>query len=156
VADSTVRSILDAVVSTVAGIDGTGSYTFDLSASGAVRRGRAATPWTTNAPCAAVWTAGSEEITEGVAIGWYREETLVGVQLWVPGTDASSTEHSAQVADAVADLKAAVRADTSLGVSDVMDTLVDEVEYEGDDVQHGGMPTATVILRTRHYTTGRS
>lgn len=80
-------------------------------------------------PCASVWTANTEDVPG--CIGSYRERVTFVVDVWVRA--AKKEDVDAECLKAEADIRAAVLADTRLGLSFVQNTMPGKVQ---SDEQH--------------------
>lgn len=151
---STLRTIVEALGARLATIDGTGDYDHDLSGPGQVVIGRIADdPPVTGKAAACVWVEQVETQEEGIDLSYYYEVASIGVRVWAPSTDRDDAVLEA--IDLGRDVKAAIRADESLGgVVANLDLRVREGQYLNEPQELGAWGVGDLLVEARFETTG--
>ena len=140
---SQIRSVVGAVKTALAGINATGAYTYDLSATDRVRIG---TPDLTGSlyPCA--WIGAPELRSEhGPQLGRYRRSLTIPIWGMAATTSSSTEERGLVGADLLDDLAVALETDRTLG-GRVLDIIVQGATFDGDEVGVPGVALAVVSV----------
>lgn len=110
---SKLRQVRDAIASALAGINGSGSYSYDLSPTGRVILGPQIFP-DVSLPCVNV-TTNPFRTTPGRQLGWYTLESVTYLVGRVGADSDSSADREGNALDLANDLTLAVMADRTLG-----------------------------------------
>lgn len=119
---SHTRAIMGALKSALAGINGSGGYTYDLSATDRVKIGR---PSLTEGLSPCVWIAlGQLDSDHGPQLGRYTRTLSIDLEGRVPLDGGNTTEErELEAVDLLDDICAALEADRTLG-GRVLDLIV--------------------------------
>lgn len=110
---STDRSILARIVTVLQGINGAGSYTYDVSGTDKVQIGMVPIVPPRVPPCLFVWW--QADVNEhGQPVGWYRQTTRWGVGGYVSYSAETPQGHVNAVLDLKADVVRALETDRRL------------------------------------------
>lgn len=150
---SRLTDIKDALVTALAGINGTSPYTYDLSATGAVF---VASGFPDGAPQTCVWLFPGPIETEAAGIGiatlaqWSRRQTW-GINGFVPGA-ADTPDARIEAANALFDdIWHALHVDRQLGGNVIEMVLSEVLAFDGTDAGFAGRGvvsmTATLTWR---------
>lgn len=144
---SRTRTILGAIKSAIAGIDGSGSYTYDLSGNGVVQLGVSAGQ---EARSPAVWIClASLESENARTLGRYTRRLSVYVEAWISPTVDTPDERICAGADLLNDLCMALEANRSLvvgGSAQVRDLVVRGMSGDGNEVGAPGLAFAAAFV----------
>ena len=105
------RQILDRLIALLQGINGSGSYTYDLSGSDQIVRGRIVEP--TRIPLICIYGA-RESSTDGPSMGRLQRELTVGVLGFVATTSDDGSGRVNAALDLVGDIRTAIEANRTL------------------------------------------
>ena len=143
---ATLITVWDALITAVRGIDGSGSYTHDLSGTGAVGRVRGGQPMV--GPPFATVVFDEAPTSHDVQLGSYRRDlqfTIVGWGLTGADTDEARSEAAANMFD---DLCRACESDRTLG-GIVYEVLCNGTAFVANDAESGAQyPVAVVRVET--------
>ena len=150
---SRARSILTKIKADIQGINGTGSYNYDLSGSDQVVIGSQMNP--VRVPCVYVYcdTATASQIAGTTPLTMYSRTMQVMVVGYVAGTDDSPEELHLRTWDLLADLKVALEADRSLTVSGVDkcdDLELSMTSTDGAQIGRPSLGIAVVSLTVKY------
>lgn len=145
---SRLTDIKSALKTAIAGINGTGSYTYDLSATGAVF---VASGFPAGAPDTCVWLFPGPVSTEVAGIGtanitqWKREQTW-GVNGFVPGA-ADTPEARIEAANLLYDdIWLAILSNRTLGGNVIDINVSDVLALDGADAGFAGRGVVSMTL----------
>lgn len=145
---SRIVDVLDALVAAVAGINGTGSYTNDLSATGAVF---VASGFPQGAPDKCVWIFPGGIDTEVAGLGvanitqWKRTMTF-GVNGFIPGTADTPYARYVAAASLYDDIWTALMSNRQLGGSVIDTTISDVLALDGSDAGFPGVGVCSMTV----------
>lgn len=126
---SNTRAVLSAVKTALAGINGAGVYTFNLSADGKVQIGRPLSGDGPTPPCA--WIAvGTLDSDHGPRIGRYTRNLTIDVMAFAPAESDTTEARQFVGADLLDDICAALEASRTLGGL-VVDLIVRAGTFNG-------------------------
>lgn len=138
---SDIRGIVGAVKTALAGINATGSYVHNLSATGRVRIGRPTLGDGTAPPSA--WVAiGRLDSGQAPQLGRFRRDLVLDIEARAPATTLDTEERELIGSDLLDDICTAIEADRTLG-SRVLDVIVTGASFDGDEA---GIPGCAVVL----------
>jgi len=149
------RSILEAVVSALKTIDGTGSFTYDLSGDDQVLVGRGSRPARVPAAFVAVEGLDTAQVPGQTPLTRYdRTLTLTVVAFAQASDDKPGSVHAASL-DLQDDVMRALEADRSLGGL-VYDLEIVSQLYDGAelDARASGLGIVALAVRCRYAETG--
>lgn len=144
-------AVWDALLAALAGVDGSGSYTHDLSGAGRVARVRVAQPLISGAFVTCVFDDAPSR--HDIVLGTYRRDlqfTIVGWGVTGADTDEARQEAACNMMD---DVMRAVEADRSLGGL-VYDVLCHGRSFIGSDAESGAQYPVAVIKVEVHLRVG--
>jgi hypothetical protein len=147
---STERSILAAVKTQIANVNGAGLYTFDLSGADAVVHGQAFQPH--RVPGAYVFFGGlSTAQTGGVTVlTKYDRTMIIQVEGWCAAKSAAPADAALEAVDLMDDIMRALEADRSLG-GNVRDIEISASALDGQELDRPGLGLC-VLQITATYT----
>ena len=131
---STIRAILSQVKTTLATINGAGSYTYDLSAAGRVTLGLNVEP--PMAPYVCIGDPSVDTSVDGMPLGYYERRGTIPILGWIDG-DGSEGSEMLSACDLLEDLMLALEADRSLN-GNVRDLQVSAQTIDGSELQIEG------------------
>jgi len=127
---STTGDIIDAVLSALAGINGAGAYTNNLSASGAVIEGDPPDQSDVLTTICAFVDTGSMTSEQAPELGRFRRELVIQVYGFVPAAADTPKSRKRATLSLVDDICYAIEADRSLG-NLVIDLVVQARTFTG-------------------------
>lgn len=133
----------DALKTALAGINGTGSYTYDLSATGVVRYGRPTEEGGVRCPSCWLWYEGGDD--EQIELVGQMRRARFAIQAAVQTTTASMEAAADAAMDLIADLRRAVLAEPTLGGLVTMAHAADAT-VDGDEAGIPGGAVAVVMV----------
>jgi hypothetical protein len=145
---STERSILARIKTDIEGIDGSGSYNYDLSSADAVVMGAEPVGVAPRAPGAYLFPVDvSSSRKQGkTPLNRYSRVFVVQVDVWVPRTAGTAESAILAAVDAQSDVMRALENDPTLNGL-VHDLEIDAAAYDGEALQVPGY--GVVALRVR-------
>ena len=147
------RNILGAMKSQIANIDGTGTFTFDLSGTDQVVIGATMTP--DRIPAAYLYASATQStISPGrTVLRNYDRTLLVQIEAWVTATTDAPGESHLRALDIQDDLFKAIESDRTLG-GQVDDVILSGQTYDGEALQRPGLGLAVVICQCSYREVG--
>ena len=147
------RDILAAIKSQLEGVDGTGTYTFDLSTGDQVLIGATMIP--DRIPAAYLYaTATQSAITPGRTVLRNYDRTLVvQIEAWVNATTSTPGADHLRALDMQDDIFKAVESDRTLG-GNVDDVILSGQTYDGEALQRPGLGLAVIICQCSYRDIG--
>lgn len=146
---SKTRSVLAAVRTALATINGASGYVHNLSATGRVRGGRPTASDGTSPPCA--WVAlGRLTSSHGPQLGRYQRNLVIDLEARAPSTADTTEEREAIAADLLDDLATAIETDRTLGGL-VLDVIVEGATLDGEECGIPGIAVALVQVSVYWY-----
>ena len=108
---STQRQILNRLVTLLQGINGSGAYTYDLSGTDQIIRGRISEP--TRIPLICIYGV-RESSTDGPSMGRLQRELTVGILGFVASTSDNGPGRVNAALDLIGDIRTAIEANRTL------------------------------------------
>ena len=144
------RAILAQIKTLLAGIDGTGSYTFDLSATDQVRIGSTFNPALVPSAYIIPVAATTSQIPGITPLNAYTRSLLVRIEAWCAGTDNDPGELLSLALDLQNDIRLALEADRTLSQSAVHDLEVNGEAWDGGEFGRAGLGLAIVEVLVKY------
>lgn len=145
----TERAILSQIKTQIENVNGSGSYTHDLSGSDAVMIGEAFAPY--RLPAAYIYPNGVTTIQgPGTVLTRYDRTMSVSVEAWCQATNASAGTTILDALDLQDDIMRAIESDRSLD-GNVRDVEINAASYDGGEFDRPSLGLA-VLQVTIKYT----
>jgi hypothetical protein len=147
------RQILGAIKSQIEAVNGTGTYTFDLSGSDQVLLGATMIP--DRLPSAYIYALSlSSQITPGRTVLRNYDRTFqVQIEAWVNATSDAVGEQMLRALDMQDDILKAIESDRSLG-GEVDDVILNAQTYDGEALQRPGLGCAVIVCTCTYREVG--
>lgn len=151
---STESDILDRIVTNLSGINGTGSYDYDLSGSDQVQIGMTAEP--ARVPAAYIFpiTLNTSQTKGRTPLRRYDRTLKVQIDVYVPATGSAPGNAIKAALNAQDDVMLALELDRSLGSTGVHDIEIEASAYDGAELNRPGLGVATLLLTVIYSETG--
>ena len=146
------RTIMERVKTQLQNINGSGSYTYDVSGSDQVVIGQ--TFSSGRVPGCYLFTNGTTTKQEAgrTVLTRYDREMKVQIESWVPSTSATAGTALLDALDMQDDIFRAIESDRSLG-GNVRDVELEGSTYEGAELDRPALGMVVVILTIRYTET---
>ena len=146
------RDILGRMKTNCAAIDGSGSYNYDFSATGAVAIGHEPAGLSPRAPGIYIFPGPvrSSRKPKETPLNAFSRVWEVQLDVWVPRTAGTAENACLAIVDAQSDVMRALENDPELN-NLVHDIEIDAQTYDGDAIQLPGYGVVTLLARVEYH-----